>query len=339
MLITLDKSLYDKIKKYKESFQFGKKNDSKSEYWLSQINNIKIHFKDPNKILLIGQSGVYLSKNNNFMNLMKNFIINVYNIIFNYKNSYFNYVRTFNNLSFSNKNFFQKIQYKKRSENFDDVAQIKNNFFNNKILNEKIIHSYYFLKVLLTKIDFKTNQNICEIGPGNGNLISIIKKNFTNCNFIMIDLEETLLVSSTYLSSLFPDKKFLLPNEIKDKIDLKLIKENDFILITPEQINLIQPEIIDLTINTSSFGEMNQKQIKKYFDLIQIISKKNGYFFNYNRVEKFAINSKETDILTKPNRFHEYPFYNNDVEYFQICEFAKKVQNDPIFLRLEKIIK
>ena len=62
----------------------------------------------------------------------------------------------------------------------------------------------------------------------------------------------------------------------------------------------------------------------------------------YDKIKKYKESfqfGKETDILTKPNRFHEYPFYNNDVEYFQICEFAKKVQNDPIFLRLEKIIK
>lgn len=339
MLILLNRSLYDKIKKYKESFQFGQENENKSKYWSNQVNNIKVFFKDPNKIILLGKSGVYLPKNYGFLNLIKNLIVNIYNIIFNYKNSYFNYVKTFNNLNFSNKNFFQKIQSKKGNENFNNVNQIKNNFFNNKILNEKIIHSYYFLKVLNTRVDFKVNQNICEIGPGNGNLISIIKKNFTNCNFLMIDLDETLLVSSAYLSSLFPDKKFILPHEIKGKIDAKLIRENDFILITPEQINLIEPEIIDLTINTTSFGEMNKKQIKQYFDLTQIVSKKGGFFFNYNRVEKFPIDGTETDILTEPNRFHEYPFYTNEVEYFQICNFAKKVQDDPIFLRLEKIIK
>ena len=339
MLITVNKILYNKIKRFKESFQFGKFNKNKSKYWVNQVDNIKIHFKDPNRIFLSGKSGVYLPKKKNFLNLIKYFMINIYNLIFDYKNSYFNYKKNFNIIKFSNKNFFQRIQSQGVKNNFENVNQIKNNFFTDKIVNEKIIHSYYFLNVLNTKFDFKTKKNICEIGPGNGNLISIIKKNFKNSKFLIIDLEETLLASSTHLSSLFPNKKFLLPNEIKNKINSNLIYENDFILITPNQIELIEPEIIDLTINTTSFAEMNKEQIKKYFDLVQKISKKGGYFFNYNRVEKYPIDSLETKNLTKPNRFHEYPFYNNEIKYFQICEFAKKIQNDPIFLRLEKIIK
>lgn len=339
MLIKLNKILYDKIKKYKESFQFGKHNENKSKYWANQVDNIKIHFRDPSEILLSGKSGVYLPKNKKIINLIKYFIISMYNLIFDYKNSYFNYQKTFNNLKFSNKNFFQKIQSQKVKDNFQNINQIKENFFTNKIVNEKIIHSYYFLNVLNTKIDFNTKKNICEIGPGNGNLISIIKKNFKNNKFLIIDLNETLLVSSIYLSSLFPDKKFILPNEIGNKINANLIDENDFILLAPNQVELIEPEIIDLTINTSSFAEMNKKQIKNYFDLVQKISKKDSYFFNYNRVEKYPIDSLQADNLTKPNRFHEYPFYNNEIEYFQICEFAKNIQNDPVFLRLEKIIK
>ncbi|MDC0896406.1 hypothetical protein OAS16_06710, partial [Candidatus Pelagibacter sp.] len=71
MLIKLNKILYDKIKKYKESFQFGKHNENKSKYWANQVDNIKIHFRDPSEILLSGKSGVYLPKNKKIINLIK----------------------------------------------------------------------------------------------------------------------------------------------------------------------------------------------------------------------------------------------------------------------------
>ena len=41
----------------------------------------------------------------------------------------------------------------------------------------------------------------------------------------------------------------------------------------------------------------------------------------------------------KPIRFFEYPFFNNEVLLFQICKLASLVQNNPSYLRLEKIKK
>ena len=95
-------------------------------------------------------------------------------------------------------------------------------------------------------------------------------------------------------------------------------------------------------INTASFGEMNLQQISEYINLIQKVSKNNSYFFCSDAVEKIAVDAnKENKNFqhSKPIRFFEYPFKNNEVLFFEICKFTGLVQDNPSYLRLEKILK
>tara|TARA_X000000950_G_scaffold288823_1_gene407657 strand:- start:6214 stop:6993 length:780 start_codon:yes stop_codon:yes gene_type:complete len=258
----------------------------------------------------------------------------------NYKNSFYNYKNTYNNFYDNQIKHYQKINLNFKNTKIKNFNYIKKNFFKHKIINEKIIHAYYFFNIINQKISLSDNKIICEIGPGNGNLISILKKNNPNLKFILIDLKETLLVSSSYLINLFPDSKFLISTEINKNLNQDDCKNYDFLFILPEHIDLLPSDFVDLSINITSFGEMTKKQIEIYFDLIQRISKNSSYFFNYNRVEKFPIDNMHKESITIPNRFHEYPFNkNNYTEIFQICDFAKNIQKDPIFLKLEKIVK
>ena len=41
----------------------------------------------------------------------------------------------------------------------------------------------------------------------------------------------------------------------------------------------------------------------------------------------------------KPIRFFEYPFFNNEILFFEICKFSGLVKNASDYLRLEKIKK
>ena len=188
-------------------------------------------------------------------------------------------------------------------------------------------------------------MTVLEIGAGNGNLISLIKSHLGSKCVINIDLPETLVLCITYLKDLFPNLKFLLPHEISSKIDQKDLDDYDFIFLTPNQINLIDENIIDLSINTSSFHEMTKPQIADYFKLIQKISKNNSFFFNTNSVEKIPHDGNKKDDEYKkrkeiaPNRFFEYPFFDNEILIYQICRFTNFVQHIPFYLRLEKIKK
>ena len=66
------------------------------------------------------------------------------------------------------------------------------------------------------------------------------------------------------------------------------------------------------------------------------------FFFCANNVEKIPVGDdiqNENYQHIKPIRFFEYPFLNNEVLFFEICKFTSLVQNNPSYLRLEKIKK
>ena len=87
-----------------------------------------------------------------------------------------------------------------------------------------------------------------------------------------------MLTAIALYFTLFPNKKFLLPNEIlnQDKLDLK---NYDFIFLLPDQINLIPNESVNFGINTQSFMEMDESEVDNYLQFFNIKTKYNGYFF------------------------------------------------------------
>jgi len=104
--------------------------------------------------------------------------------------------------------------------------------------------------------------------------------NNKNCTYVLIDLPEINLISSYYLTSHFPNKKFLLYEEYKKNEENK-IEDYDFVILPPWAL----PKNIkfDFSINIRSMMEMNTETINKYFKYIQENLAEDGYFFNVNR--------------------------------------------------------
>lgn len=228
----------------------------------------------------------------------------------------------------------------KCKENYSDIVR------GEILFSDHVLLSYYHLNILYEYVDlnnWEEKKVVLEIGAGNGNLMSIIKSHASSkTTMIDIDLPETISHSVLYIASVFPSAKILMPNEIeltKHKINFH---DYDFVFLTPSQIHLIDDDFVDLSINTHSFQEMTHKQIDEYFELIQRVGKNKSYFFTSNRVEKLPCGrgayEKETSVL--PNRFAEYPWNNsNEIVIFEICRMLRLIQLNPIFIRLEKILK
>jgi putative sugar O-methyltransferase len=126
-------------------------------------------------------------------------------------------------------------------------------------------------------------QVVCEVGSGSGLLSSIIHQNKKTIN-ILIDIPNVLLCAIAFVFTLFPEKSFLLPNEINDK-EINL-KNYDFVFLLPEQIFLIKDESIDFAINTQSFMEMDKQEVNNYLQFFHRTIKFEGYFFTSNRLKK-----------------------------------------------------
>lgn len=155
--------------------------------------------------------------------------------------------------------------------------------------NDTLLYSLDHLRKISNKIN--TNDTVCEVGAGSGILTGLIHNTKKTKN-IIIDIPNVILCSISFLFTVFPDKNFLLPNEIDDNLK---IKDYDFIFLTPDQKNLIIDEEIDLGINTFSFMEMDYQEIEEYLRFFQKKIKHEKFFFTSNRIRKV-------------NKFFKYPF-------------------------------
>ena len=198
----------------------------------------------------------------------------------------------FKNNSFVNKgsrNYFPEIYDPK----FDDNDLLDVNFENNedkKILklgtknlcllkkskNRTLIYAQDYLKSIDSCL--KEKDIVCEVGSGSGLLSALIneKKKTTN---ILIDIPDVLLTAISLIFTLFPNKVFLLPNEIKE-LSLPInFNQYDFIFLTPDMTHYVQNESVKLGINTQSFMEMDMIEVDNYLNYFEKIILDKGYFF------------------------------------------------------------
>jgi len=336
----LKKSFKIRFEKFLSSNLFNDQSDhAKTAYW--KYHSKKINYTIKESILsLEGESGNYIPhKRNSFKFFLKALKIFVKKVVGVEKSNKLSYKEAFSKVMKDARIAgFQQVHIDKNKILAKNISDCKKIFPFDYEINDHIIKSYYLINILNSYIDLSKTEFIIDIGAGNGNLISLLKHHFQTKCIVDIDLPETLILCIPFLNNLFPDAKIILPNEINDQIDENTLLNHDFIFLTPSQVTFLKENLIDLFININSFGEMNMLQINEYLNLIQKAGKNDSFFFNSNRVEKIPFAGKK-DPNIKPIRFFEYPFFKNEILFFEICRFISLVQTDPIYLKLEKIKK
>lgn len=189
------------------------------------------------------------------------------------------------------KRFILKNLNKKNVGNFKKFLIIKNF----KIDINELFHVVWVHHLR----NFVNNLKIvCEIGGGYGSLAEKIIKNY-NCKYILIDLPETNVLSSFYLSRNFPKKKLYLGSKKKFfTLNKKILDKYDIFILPPWY--LLQGFKVNFFINTRSFMEMDKKIVESYFKLIHQRIAKNGIFLNINRYKKKTVD--------RPIFFYQYPY-------------------------------
>ena len=315
---------------------------AKTSYWKYHSKQIKYSIKN-SLLTLEGKSGFYIpDKKNSYNFFLRSLKIIVKKLIGLDRSHNLSHKAAFAKIMNEEKNVgIQQLHFDKKKIIAKNISDCKKQFPFNYEVNEHIIKSYYYINILNSYMELSKTKFIAEIGAGNGNLMSLLKHHFNSKCIINIDLPETLILCIPFLENLFPKAKILLPNEINKKVDEDALLNYDFIFLTPGQIPLLEENLIDLFINVSSFGEMNMPQIEEYINLIQKVGKQGSFFLCSNRVEKNPHAEKRGEKYKhiKPIRFFEYPFFDNEILFFEICKFSSLVQNAPVYLRLEKIKK
>jgi len=316
---------------------------AKTAYWEFHSKQIKYSIKN-SLLTLKGKSGYYIpDKKNSYNFFLRSLKIIVKKLIGLDRSHNLSHKAAFAKIMNEEKNVgIQQLRFDKKKIIAKNISDCKKQFPFNYEVNDFIIKSYYYINILNSYMELSKTKFIAEIGAGNGNLMSLLKHHFNSKCIINVDLPETLTLCIPFLENLFPNAKILLPNEINEKVGEDALLNYDFIFLTPGQITLLEENLIDLFINTSSFGEMNMPQIEEYINLIQKVGKQGSFFFCSNRVEKIPVSDdiqNENYKHIKPIRFFEYPFFDNEVLLWEICKFSSLIQNDPVYLRLEKIKK
>ena len=315
---------------------------TKSPLWEYQSKQVKYSIK--NSLLTIeGNAGCYVPDKKNSYNFFLRSLKTIVKKLIGLDRSHnLSYKAAFTKVMNEERNVgFQQLHFDKKKIIAKNISDCKKKFSFNYEVNDHIIRSYYYANILNSYIELSKTKFIAEIGGGNGNLMLLLKHHFNSKCIINIDLAETLISCIPFLQNLFPNAKILLPNEINEKVAEDALLNYDFIFLTPTQITLLEENLIDLFINVSSFAEMNMPQIKKYINLIQKVGKQGSLFFCSNRVEAISHydNKDENYKHIKPIRFFEYPFFDNEVLFFELCKFNNLLQSSPSYLRLEKIKK
>lgn len=109
---------------------------------------------------------------------------------------------------------------------------------------------------------------ILELGAGLGHLPRLLKQFKPHIQYCIVDIPETLIFSFMNLSLCFPDKKILLVKEAAE-VQKFLSEDYDFLVIPATFADELAGAGFDLFINTCSLGEMDNKTITYWVELVQ----------------------------------------------------------------------
>lgn len=150
---------------------------------------------------------------------------------------------------------------------------------NGKRISSDLLNSLLDYDSIFHTIPEDEITSVLEVGGGYGrNAYCNIKLIPNLKRYIMVDIPPALFLAQSYLSEVFPNKKIFRcrPFSTFSEIE-KEFYESEIIFLLPEQISLLPDKLVDIVIAIDCLHEMDKKQVKKYFDEFDRISKRFYY--------------------------------------------------------------
>ena len=98
------------------------------------------------------------------------------------------------------------------------------------------------------------------------------------CRYILVDTPPALYVAERYLSNVFAERKIF---GFRQFTDFNTVREDfevaEIIFLTPNQLELLPDNSVDLSVSVSSFHEMRMAQIGYYFSELERLTRKFFY--------------------------------------------------------------
>ena len=153
-------------------------------------------------------------------------------------------------------------------------------------------HAYFCSQIINhTTLDQDKKNIILDLGGGYGSLTRLLKNFYRKSTLVIFEIPETCFLATYFLKKNFPDLKIgqALDFEKLENIDVKNLEQYDFVVLPQPFIEKFNDEIVNLSINTISLGEMTNKTQNHYIKNLERITK--DYFYSVNRanerVEKY----------------------------------------------------
>lgn len=122
---------------------------------------------------------------------------------------------------------------------------------------------------------------VLEIGSGWGGLAYVYKTVMPNTTCVLVDFPQLFIFSASYLMTLFPEARVLFVTEVEDlPAD---VREYDFVFVPNFLFDRIHIDNLELTLNTVSFQEMTDEQVRWYVGKVASMSCRHLYSLNRNR--------------------------------------------------------
>lgn len=122
-----------------------------------------------------------------------------------------------------------------------------------------------------------------EIGAGWGGFGYQFKTLFPNTCYVIVDLPHTMLISATYLSTLFPNARIYIydPRTVADFC--QRYDQYDFAFLPHYSFDSVPLPTPALAVNMVSFQEMGSVQVRGYVDRLAQLGCENLYSHNRDR--------------------------------------------------------
>jgi putative sugar O-methyltransferase len=163
-------------------------------------------------------------------------------------------------------------------------------------------YQHYYATTIGRLTESNEHRFVVELGGGYGGVAYYLIRDCKGLTYLDFDLPENLALTTYYLLSAFPDKKFLLFGE-EGLTDCKL-SDYDLVLMPNFEIEKMTNLCADLVFNSYSLAEMSQETISNYVDIFNRIAKKYILHVNHTRnslvsADDFGIDQHKFDLIYK----------------------------------------
>jgi putative sugar O-methyltransferase len=152
---------------------------------------------------------------------------------------------------------------------------------------------------------------VLEVGAGAANFPILFAKHYEEVAYFIVDLPGMILTSSSQIERFLPGARQILPHEATAESVQRALAQRGhlFVLLTPDQVDLVPGGAFDLAVNMESFAEMEPETASGYLEDFYAKLRPGGTLFLVNRESRVASTTGDVEDVTS---FWKYPLRDDD---------------------------